>query len=108
MVALLVWAAATYAGDTLGIVLSGSDTYVTALIFAVILSLINTLLGGFLRVVTFPLNFLTLGLVYFFITLFMIYVTDAMYDNIAINGFLGYIVIAFIPSVASLFMGRKK
>lgn len=108
LVAFLIWAAANFMGQTLGITLSGNDPYVSALIFAVILALFNTILGGILRLLTFPLNFLTLGLFSFLITLLMIYLADKTLDQIAISGFLGYIVIAFIPAIANMIIRSKK
>lgn len=108
VVALLIWAAANFMGQTLGITLSGQEPYVSALIFAVILALFNMILGGILRLITFPINFLTLGLVSFLITLLMIYLADKTLDQVTISGFLGYIVIAIIPAFANTIVGKKK
>lgn len=107
LVALLIWLVATYAGNAVGITLSGENTYISALMFAVVLALVNLILGGLLRLITFPLNFLTFGLISFLITLLMIYLTDSMHDNIAINGFIAYLVVALIPSIASILLGKK-
>lgn len=107
LVALFIWLAATYGQNSFGIILSGENTYVSALIFAVILALINLILGTILRIITLPFNFLTLGLFSFLITLLMIYVTDSMLQGIEVRGFIGYIVMAFIPAMAASFVGKK-
>lgn len=107
LVALLIWIVAVYGGSTFGISLSGGNTYISALIFAVVLAIVNVILGTILRVLTLPLNFLTLGLVSFLITLLMIYVTDSLVDSITISGLLGYLVMAAIPAIASAIISKK-
>lgn len=107
IVALLVWAAATYMGKTLGITLLGEEPYVSALIFSVVLALFNLILGSILRLITFPFNILTLGLFSFLITLLMVYIADTVVDAVTISGFLGYIAIAIIPALANMLVGKK-
>lgn len=107
LVALLIWLAATYFGQSLGIELMGQNTYISALIFAVILSLVNLVIGSILRIITFPFNILTLGLVSFLISLLMIYITDSFYDNIKITSLLAYLVVAIIPAFAGMMVGKK-
>ena len=85
----------------------GQNTYISALIFAVILSLVNLVIGSILRIITFPFNILTLGLVSFLISLLMIYITDSFYDNIKITSFLAYLVVAIIPAFAGMMVGKK-
>ncbi|MDO4873835.1 MAG: phage holin family protein [Candidatus Altimarinota bacterium] len=107
LVALLIWLAATHFGQSLGIELTGQNTYISALIFAVILSLVNLVIGSILRIITFPFNILTLGLVSFLISLLMIYITDSFYDNIKITSLLAYLVVAIIPAFAGMMVGKK-
>lgn len=104
--AALVWVVATY-GTGLGIALSGENTFVSALIFAVILAIVNLILGGVLRIVTFPLNILTLGLFYFIVTLIVIWVTDYLYEGIKIDGIIAYLIVAVIPTVTGMIVGKK-
>lgn len=107
VVALLIWLAATNFWDFLGIKITGENPYVSALVFAVILSLVNLILGTIFRILTLPLNILTFGLVGFLLSLLMIYFADSFYDNLTINSILGYICIAFIPGIASMLVGKK-
>ncbi len=107
VVALLIWLAATNLWDFLGIKITGENPYVSALIFAVILSLVNLIIASVFRFITLPFNIITFGLVGFLISLLMIYFADSFYDNIAIEGFLGYMCISFIPGVASMLVGKK-
>ncbi len=103
----LIWLVAHY-GSGIGVSLSGPNTYISALIFAVVLAIVNLILGGVLRVVGMPLNILTLGIFSFIVTLIVIWVTDYMYDGIAIQGILAYLIIAFIPSITSAIVGSLK
>lgn len=96
--AWLVWLVATY-GTSIGVVLSWENTFVTALLFSVILAVVNVVLGTILRVLTFPLALLTLGAFYFIVTLVVVWVADSMYDGITLNGIFAYIVVALIPTV---------
>lgn len=91
----------------MGIKITGENPYVSALVFAVILSLVNLILGTIFRILTLPLNILTFGLVGFLLSLLMIYFADSFYDNLTINSILGYICIAFIPGIASMLVGKK-
>lgn len=105
--ALLIWAVATY-GTGIGVSLAGPNTFISALIFAVILAIINMLLGSLLRTLGMPLNIVTLGLFSFIVTLIVIWVTDRLYDGISINGIVAYLVIAFVPMVTSAIVGSLK
>lgn len=96
----LIWAVATYFGQHLGIHISGENTFVSALIFSVILSIVNLIIGTILRILTFPITLLTFGLFSGVVSVILIWMTDSFYDNIAISHFLGYIVVAMIPLIS--------
>lgn len=104
IVALLIWLAATNFGKILGIEITGENPYLSALIFAVILSLMNVTIGTIFRLITLPFNILTFGLIGFLVSLLMIYFADSFYDNIRIQHAFGYICVAIIPGLASLFV----
>lgn len=44
------------------------DGYLTAIVVAVVFALVNLIVGSIARVLTFPINFLTLGLISFLIS----------------------------------------
>ena len=52
------------------------DGFMNAVIAAVLIALANATIGFVLRIFTFPLNFLTLGLVSFIISVLMILLVD--------------------------------
>jgi len=103
----LVWLVAQY-GTGIGVSLTGENTYVSALIFAIILSVVNLFLGNLLRAVGLPLTVITLGLFSFIVTLIVIWVTDSLYDGISIDGIVAYLVIAIIPAITSAIVGSLK
>jgi putative membrane protein len=57
----------------------------TALLVAVVYSMVNVLLGGVLRIVTFPLILLTLGLFLLVINSLMLWVTDLIVEDFEIR-----------------------
>jgi putative membrane protein len=78
------------------------DSYKTAFVFAIILALVNLLLGTVLRIITFPLRIITLGAFSFVILLGMVYVTDYLVQGITLTGIIPYVAIAFGSSVIAM------
>lgn len=58
-----------------------------ALVAAVIVGLINSTLGFFLKLITFPLTILTLGVFWFVINALMLELASAFVPGFAIRGF---------------------
>ena len=71
-----------------------------ALLAAVLIAIVNTFIGGILRILTFPINFLTLGLMSFVITVLMISLVDAMMSSFNISGFWVTVLFAIILALA--------
>ena len=88
------------------------DGFWNALLAAILIAIVNTFIGGILRILTFPINFLTLGLMSFVITVLMISLVDSMMSSFNITGFwvtvLFAIVLAVIKAIfSSLFNPRE-
>lgn len=75
----------------------------TAIIVALVLSIIDFLIGWLLRALAFPLTFLTFGLFNFVIFAILLKITDALIDDFEIKGFgttlLAALLIALINTV---------
>ncbi|MDR6785990.1 phage holin family protein [Pedobacter africanus] len=88
------------------------DGYGTAIIAAVLIALANATIGFILRVMTFPVNFLTLGLVSFIITVLMILLVDNLMSGFNTTGFWAAaflaIVVALIKAVFNAVAGTDK
>lgn len=66
---------------------SAGTLFVAALVFGVL----NTILKPILKLVTLPFAVLTLGLVWFFVSMLMLWLTDLLVSGFDINGFGTYI-----------------
>ena len=88
------------------------DGYGTAIIAAILIALANATIGFILRVLTFPVNFLTLGLVSFIITVLMILLVDNLMSGFNTSGFWAAaflaIVVALIKGLFNIIAGTDK
>ena len=88
------------------------DGYSSALIAALLIALANATIGFILRLLTFPINFLTLGLVSFIISVLMVMLVDRLMTGFSTSGFLSAallaIVVAIIKAVFGLIAGTDK
>ena len=57
------------------------------LLAAAVFGVLNTLLKPLLRFITFPLAILTLGIAWFFVSMLMLDITDAIVSGFHIDGF---------------------
>ena len=78
----------------------------TYLLVAIVLATVNAVLGSILRVLTFPLIALSLGVFSLVITALMLIVTDGLMDSLDVDGFgpafLGAVIIAIVTMVLDL------
>jgi len=81
---------------------------IAALVAAVVIGLVNATLGLLLKVVTFPLTILTLGIFWFVINALMLKVAAALLPGFEIVGFIpaffGAIILAIINMVVRWLM----
>ncbi len=75
------------------------ENYGTAVIVAVVYSIINLLLGWVLVFLSFPLILITFGLFNFVINAFMLWITDKMIDGFEIQGAGTTLLASFLISV---------
>ena len=80
-----------------GFVLSG---FLAALLAAVVVGLVNSTLGLFLKIITFPLTVLTLGIFWIVINALMLELASWLVPGFTVNGFapafLGAVVLALV------------
>src|SRR5512140_1625772 len=92
-----------------GFILTG---FVAALIAAVVIGLINATLGMLLKVVTFPLTVLTLGIFWLVINALMLELASAIVPGFHISGFgaafIGAIVLALVNMLFRALMPKKR
>ena len=73
----------------------------SALIAALVVGLVNATLGFFLKVLTLPLTFLTLGLFLIVINALMLKLAAALVPGFSVQGFLPALLGAIVLSVVS-------
>ncbi len=76
------------------------DGFVTALIVAVVLGLLNTFVKPVLVFFTLPITFFTLGLFLLVINTIMVYVCDYIVDGFNVNSFLTAMIFSILLSVS--------
>lgn len=81
-----------------GISVSGPTA---ALIAALAIGFINATLGALLKVLTFPLTLLTLGLFWFVINAAMLKLASALVPGFEVHGFVAALIGAFLLSLVS-------
>jgi len=82
--------------------------YLTAIVVVIVLAIVNGFIGTALRIMTLPLNILSLGLISFVIGILMILLTDALIDGFSVDGVLGAILFSIVLSLVNLVFGVDK
>ncbi|MGA1986384.1 MAG: phage holin family protein [Candidatus Sulfotelmatobacter sp.] len=75
---------------------------VAALIAALAIGLINATLGALLKIITFPLTLLTLGLFWFVINAIMLELASAVVPGFQVHGFVAAFIGAIVLSLVNL------
>ena len=77
-----------------------------AVIFALVLALVNTLLRPILFLLTLPLNLLTLGLFTLVLNALLFWIATLAPVGVSVDGFVGAFLGALTLSVVNLLVGR--
>jgi putative membrane protein len=77
------------------------DSYLTALIVAIVLSVLNILLKPVLIILTLPFNIMTLGLFTFVINAVLLYIASQIVRGFHIESFFTAIVAAIVITLVS-------
>lgn len=98
IIRLLISAAIAYG---LSMILSGVHIvdFKTAVIFAIVLSLLNFFVKPLLILFTLPITIFTLGLFLFAINAIIILIADKFIDGIKVDGFFWAFIFSFVLSV---------
>ena len=95
---IAVWLAARYlpAGDVVYTSLEG------VALFALVLGLLNAFVAPIIRLLTFPITLLTLGLFSLVINALMFWFASALSGGVGVSSFLWAMVAAFLVSIVNL------
>lgn len=105
---ILITAAVAYG---LSMVLSGVhiDTFFTAIIFALVLSFLNSIVKPLLVILTLPLTIITLGLFLLVINVIIILLAGKFVHGIRIDGFFWALIFGFLLSfISSILIKMEK
>jgi putative membrane protein len=80
------------------------DGAAAALIAAIVIGLVNATLGFFLKIITFPLTILTLGLFWFVINAMMLELASAFVPGFHIRGFAAAFWGAIVLSLVNMLL----
>jgi putative membrane protein len=105
---LLTWIANSLAILGVAYVIKGVDVASArdAFIAGALLSLINAIVRPVLVILTLPLTLVTLGLFYFVITAFCLWLTSYFVPGFAVHGFLSTVVASILVSLFSTLIHR--
>lgn len=81
------------------------DGFLSALIAGILIAVANATIGFILRILTFPINILTLGLMSFIITVLMVLLVDSLMDSFNTSGFLSALIFAIVLAVIKMLFG---
>ncbi|WP_400074962.1 phage holin family protein [Winogradskyella sp. R77965] len=88
------------------------DNYLTSLIVAVVLSILNVLVKPILVILTLPVTILTLGLFLFVINAFIILLADKLIDGFGVDGIwtavLFSVLLCVLQSLLYSFLKKDK
>jgi putative membrane protein len=79
-----------------------ANSLVTAMIAGVALGFVNATLGGILRLLTFPINLMTLGLMSFVISVLMVLLVDHYLVGFNAAGSVAVLILAVLLSVVKV------
>ena len=78
-----------------------------AILTGLVIGFVNAIVGGILRLFTFPLNWLTFGLVSFIITVLMIMLSDSiMGSKFDVDGFWTAVLFAVAVAIIEMIVGK--
>jgi putative membrane protein len=83
-----------------GVTFHGSTS--ALLIAAAVFGILNTLLKPIVKLLTFPLAILTLGIAWFFVSMLMLWLTDLLVGKFDIAGFWNYVWATIIVWLVNL------
>ena len=79
--------------------------FLSAIIAGVLIALANATIGTILRLLTFPINLLTLGIMSFIITVLMVLLVDSVMSGFNTSGFFSALLFAILLALIKMVFG---
>jgi len=80
------------------------DGFLTAIVVAIVLGIVNMFIKPVLLLLTFPLTILSLGLFYFVINALMVLLVSAIVPGFKVSGFFWALIFSLVLSIVSSFL----
>ncbi|MDO8497437.1 MAG: phage holin family protein [bacterium] len=80
------------------------DSFFTAIVFAVVLGIINVIIKPILLILTLPFNIVTLGLFTFILNAFLILLASLFVPGFSVHGFITALLFSLVLSLVSSFL----
>lgn len=84
------------------------DNFLTAIVVAVVLGIINAIIKPILVILTLPINIVTLGLFTFIINGIIVLLVSALVPGFKVHGFLWAILFSIVLSIVSWFISSLR
>jgi len=81
------------------------DSFLTMLIVAIVLGIVNAFLKPILILLTLPITIITLGLFIFVINAFLVLLVSMVVPGFYVDGFLWALLFSVVVSLVSTFLG---
>lgn len=81
------------------------DGFLTAIIVAIVLGLLNTFLKPILTILTLPITIITLGLFLLVINVIMVQIADVLVQGFSVDNWVIALAFALVVTIISAFLG---
>lgn len=81
------------------------NSFVTAILVALILAIINTFIKPIVSILTLPINILTLGILSFILNGVFILLASRLVDGFTVTGFFWAVIFSIVLSIVSSILG---
>jgi len=84
------------------------DGFLNAVLAGILIALANATVGTLLRIFTFPINILTLGLMSFIITVLMVLLVDKLMSSFNTSSFFSALLFAIVLAIIKMVFGSLR
>lgn len=81
------------------------DTFQTSIYVALAMGFANTFIKPILKLISFPITILTLGLFLLVINVITVYIVDYFINGFSVSGFISPLIFSFVLSFISYILG---
>ena len=84
------------------------DTFLTAVLVAIVLGILNTFVKPVLTILTLPITIFTLGLFALVLNVLMVFITASLVSGFSVSGFLSALLFSFVLALVNAFLNALR